>query len=137
MCTSETLQKLRDITEILDELDNLYISTKEREVELLANAVTDMVVILDDDGIITYANPSSSRVLGYDPKELLGTCFAKLSNASKLQVEDVLNKTTELVASKKNGDEQRVIMYVGDLSDPAFHFYIAIIRKMPLYDASQ
>jgi len=39
---------------------------------------TDVVTVVDADGVITYESPSAKRVFGYEPGEMLGTELKKL-----------------------------------------------------------
>ncbi len=128
MSTVETLEKIKEMTDILDRLDEFYASHKEREVELLANALTDMVLLLDNNGVIKYANPSSFRVLGYDPKELEGRNVGNVIGET-LRLESVVKTTIETNVRNKAGEYQHIYMYLGELKDTNFHLYIAIIRK--------
>jgi PAS domain S-box-containing protein len=55
--------------------------TEQREVErryraLIENA-SDLVAVIDEDGYYTYHSPSSTRILGYDPEDLVGEPFAR------------------------------------------------------------
>jgi len=129
MCNTDTLDKLRALTAVLDELEQLYAQTKERDVELIANAITDMVLIVDNDGYIKYANPSTLRVLGYDPAILVGQNIGFIIGKNK-KLSDMVNKTTEIVSLKKDEDSQATFMYVGEMKDLHFHLYIAVVRKV-------
>lgn len=48
--------------------------------ELVENAF-EIIVLVDADGIVRYANPSVKRVLGYAPDDLIGMDLAKLMHA--------------------------------------------------------
>ena len=54
---------LRDITEQ---------RTVEQRYQALIENASDLVTVIDDDGYFTYHSPSSARILGYDPEELVG-----------------------------------------------------------------
>jgi len=131
MCTmaeTGTLEQIKKMTSILDELDEFYASNKEREVELLANALTDMVLVLEKDGTIKYANPSSYRVLGYDPAELIGKNVCGLVGEN-LDIVASVNTTIDINVHNKSGDVQRIFVYIGELKDVNFHLYLTIIKK--------
>lgn len=131
MCTmieTGTLEKIKQMTSVLDELDEFYASNKEREVELLANALTDMVLVLESDGTIKYANPSSYRVLGYDPTELIGKNVSCLVG-EKLDIVGLVNTTIDTNVHNKYGESQHIFVYVGELKDVNFHLYLTIIKK--------
>ncbi len=48
------------------------IEQKERYYRALTENTYDVLVVLDQDGRFRYVSPSAKRVLGYEPKELLG-----------------------------------------------------------------
>ncbi len=126
--TVETLLEIKRMTSVLDELDEFYASHKEREVELLANALTDMVLVLDAAGTIKYANPSSFRVLGYDPAELQGRNVATLIGET-LDISASVNKTIDTNVHNKAGESQRIFIFIGELKDASLHLFITIIKK--------
>ena len=63
---------------------------------LIENA-SDVITILDAEGIIRYQSPSVERVLGYKPHELIGTHIAELLHP------DDLSKSLESYAAMKAG----------------------------------
>ena len=125
---SETkIDNLRKLTHELDELDKEEASRKEREVYLLLNALTDMVIVSDNTNIIRYANPSSFRVLGYDPHELVGSDIDQILSVDI--DEKNINSSFVSTARNKDGCIIPVHMYVGELKDGTIHLYISVIRK--------
>lgn len=60
----------RDVTEIHEARKKLD-QTQER-VKLISENVSDLLVLFDPDGMISYASPSFLRTLQYDPQELIG-----------------------------------------------------------------
>jgi PAS domain S-box-containing protein len=52
--------------------------------ELIENAF-EIIIIINIDGIVCYANPSIKRVLGYNPVELIGLNLIKLIYADDAQ----------------------------------------------------
>jgi diguanylate cyclase (GGDEF)-like protein/PAS domain S-box-containing protein len=59
-----------DITEEKKAVDAL-INSEERFRSLVQNS-SDIITILEQNGMICYESPSITRILGYDPDELLG-----------------------------------------------------------------
>ncbi|MDN4607705.1 sensor domain-containing protein [Sporosarcina highlanderae] len=61
----------RDITEkkIIEEA----LRNSEEKYRLITEHMTDFVTVIDEQGIITYASPSSYPVLGYSPDDYEGT----------------------------------------------------------------
>ena len=49
------------------------LAASETRYRLLAENVTDMIVLSDLDGIRQYVSPASRDLLGYEPDELIGT----------------------------------------------------------------
>lgn len=123
-----TIDKLRILSAELDLLDAEDSDKKEREVFLLLNAVTDMVVVTDVNGVIKYANPSSYRTIGYDPDALIGNDVSKFFDVHDIAT--LVNKSTDTYANTKDGCSIPVHMYVGELRDGTVHLFIAIIRKV-------
>jgi PAS domain S-box-containing protein len=68
----------------------------ERFRALIENA-SDVITVLDAEGIIRYASPSAKRVLGYKPEELIGTNIAELLHP------DDLSKSLESYEAVKAG----------------------------------
>ena len=54
--------------------------TEERFRSLVQNA-SDLIVVVDEEGIVRYQSPSAERVLGYGSEELMGTRVAALVHA--------------------------------------------------------
>ncbi|WP_435358165.1 histidine kinase N-terminal 7TM domain-containing protein [Haloarchaeobius sp. DFWS5] len=59
-----TLVLLRDITDQ---------RRTERRFQTLIENSSDIVTVLDSAGTITYQSPSTSRILGYEPRDMVGT----------------------------------------------------------------
>lgn len=126
--SADNLQRLRKIGEELDELDKKDILEKEREVFLLVNALTDMVIVTDSEDNIKYANPSSFRILGYDPNDLIGRTAKDILKCDKLHEKAGSGFVTNAINNQ--GVEQPIYSYVGELNDGKIHLYITVIRKV-------
>ncbi|MCA9066167.1 MAG: PAS domain S-box protein, partial [Planctomycetaceae bacterium] len=50
----------------------------EALADSLLNATSDSIVVLDNEGVISRANPSVARMFGYTPQELVGRTMASL-----------------------------------------------------------
>ena len=71
--TLSVYRALREVEE-QKELEAAQANLKKSEIHfrsLIENA-SDVIMILDEEGVITYGSPSLERVLGYGPSELLG-----------------------------------------------------------------
>ncbi|HEY8101137.1 MAG TPA: EAL domain-containing protein [Burkholderiaceae bacterium] len=65
--------------------------------ELIENAF-EIIIIINIDGIVCYANPSIRRVLGYSPAELIGMNLTQLIHA------DDVPRTAALIEQIKSGE---------------------------------
>ncbi len=65
---------LRDINEQV--LARQAQATSERQYRLLAENATDVVYLMNAAGVIQWASPAVKRVLGFEPKDLVGTLTA-------------------------------------------------------------
>jgi diguanylate cyclase (GGDEF)-like protein/PAS domain S-box-containing protein len=61
---------VRDIDEVTVATELMEVS--QRRFESLVQHATDVIVVVDAGGIVTYVSPSLEQVLGYRPHELLG-----------------------------------------------------------------
>lgn len=107
----------RDISESKTAQDTLW----EREIILQAinNSVKDAVIMLDNDGLITYWNNSATTILGYSRAEVTGKNFHDAISPKRFHDQyqkafqrfqtsgegAVIGKTIELMALHKNGTE--------------------------------
>ncbi len=57
------------------------LRSSERHFRLLIENTSDIITILDHEGIIRYESPSVQRVLGFDPGELIGRSAFELVHA--------------------------------------------------------
>jgi PAS domain-containing protein len=81
---SAALTFATDITERKQSQDALQKSEK-RFRALIANA-GDLIVVIDMDGIIQFASPSSERILGYKPEDAIGINFTEWVHPDDLSV---------------------------------------------------
>lgn len=80
--------------------------------ELIENAF-EIIVIVNMDGIVCYANPSIRRVLGYSPAELIGMDLTKLVHA------DDVARTAALIEQIKSVQQQEAVQ--PHLIEACFH----------------
>lgn len=127
------LEAIKKVSEKLD--------TEHSKYSIL-DAFLDMVIVAGPDGIIKFAN-TSSILLGYKPKELIGKKIKSLIYDDNVSVSHdlyitqyLLNKNNspvcigrETVAKDKNGKPIKIYLYVGEFQDPGRTF-IAILHKV-------
>ncbi|MFF5994727.1 PAS domain S-box protein [Lysinibacillus sp. KU-BSD001] len=75
----------------------------ERTFRVITENTNDLIIITDEDGIISYASPSYVRLLGYEEEKLLGKFYAQL-----LAEESVSKWQTVLEGFHDNTREQKV-----------------------------
>ena len=64
--------------------EDLVIKQSEARFASLVSNSSDVVCVLDPDTTVTYASPSTARVLGFDPTHVEGTRFADLIHPDDL-----------------------------------------------------
>ena len=77
-----------DVSEKKKMMDSLILS--EEKYRLIAENMTDLVVIIGEDGVMKYASPSHMHVLGYTPEEYEGKIVFEMvhpENLSEVQEE--------------------------------------------------
>jgi PAS domain S-box-containing protein len=129
MPEAPTIERLKILSRELDEQERAEILRREREVYLLLNALTDMVVVSNDAGIIRFANPATFRVLGYDPDDLLDTNICDILNCPELAHK--VDTSCVTMAKTKSGDLIPIHMYIGSMKESNIQLIISIIRRAP------
>jgi diguanylate cyclase (GGDEF)-like protein/PAS domain S-box-containing protein len=64
---------------------DLHRREHEARFRSLVAHATDLITVVDGDGLVTYQSPSIERVLGYKVEEIQGTPFQRLVTASDRQ----------------------------------------------------
>lgn len=54
------------------------LALSERQLRQLADSAADLIVVVQPNGLIRYASPSASNMIGWDPSELMGRPAADL-----------------------------------------------------------
>lgn len=93
---------------MLTELRNI-----EHMFKMITENTNDLIVLMNEDGIISYVSAAYERKLGYTKEEMVGQFYTKLlSNESKQLWNDELtvldytkNRKIELIHKTKNGTE--------------------------------
>ncbi len=71
-----------DVTELIETRDALARS--EERFRSLVQRSSDVAIVIDEDGIITYASPAAAR-FGYAPEDLIGTASRDLVHPDDLE----------------------------------------------------
>lgn len=97
---SEDVHRLRSTMQRLDERD--------RQMELLVNNTTDVIVLLDVDGKVVSCNPSASRLFKISQRNLKGRSFSSLLSSD----DRVLRELTDDASDKPR--EVKIVNEAGD-----------------------
>ncbi|MGH7786203.1 MAG: PAS domain S-box protein [Candidatus Binatia bacterium] len=60
------------------------LRTSERRFEMMLQHVSDVIALVDPEGVIRYVSPSCERVLGFTPSELIGRPAGDLTHVDDL-----------------------------------------------------
>ncbi len=82
---------------------------EERFRSLIENA-TDIIQILDENGICRYVSPSQERILGYPPAEIIGKSMLELVHPDdKRWVAQIIQSVRQYPNTRRGLDEYRVL----------------------------
>ncbi|WP_345978867.1 PAS domain S-box protein [Sulfurimonas sp. HSL3-2] len=112
-----SMHTLEDITEF-KKMEMSLLESEEKFRSITASA-QDAIIIMDDEGKISYWNPASEKIFGYSQKEVLGQVLHDLLTPKRfLEAHHIgfkhfkktgegpaIGKTVELSALKKDGTE--------------------------------
>lgn len=128
-----------DLTGLQDAQESLHQS--ERRFRALVAHASDLTLLVDGQGRITYSSPSSLRVLGYVPEELEGlSCFdflhpddlirARASFGRHLATTGPSDPVTYQVRHRDRSWRQVEVMTTNLFSDPAVDALVLNIRDI-------
>ena len=130
---------VRDVSERIHARDEL--ASREKRFRSLIEESSDVVLLVDREGAFSYVSPSITRVLGYQPDELIGRDALALIHpvdfdSVKHLFEDILREPSRMAAAEirykeKNG-QWRWIEGVGKnlLEDPAVGAIVVNFRDI-------
>src|ERR1700751_4257781 len=130
-----------DITERKrEEAARRYIEESHR---LIVETASDAVVSMDETGAIRFANPSTMKIFGYDPTELIGKPLTVLMPEFMRKMHETgfrrylatgqrhLNwQGTELTALRKNGQQFPVEVSFGEITSNGHKVFTGFIRDI-------
>jgi PAS domain S-box-containing protein len=141
----------RDVTSKLEneaKLNSFYSELKERELNLtqLLIHAPDAIIVIDKVGKISFWNPKAENVFGWKFEEVLGKSLTETIIPQQYrQAHDygmqrylatgevhVLNKTIEITALNKEGEEFYVSLTISTTSQHGNISFIAFIRDITL-----
>ena len=70
----------------------------EERLGALLSSLRDIVLVRDADGIVTYASPSCTEVLGYQPAELLGNRKAALLHMTHIWDQELAQSGVRVIS---------------------------------------
>lgn len=132
---------VRDITERKrEEMARRYIEESHR---LIVETASDVVVTMDETGAIRSANPSTTKIFGYESAELIGKPLTILMPEFMRKLHDsgfrrylatgqrhINWQGTELTAMRKNGEEFPVEISFGELTRDGHKVFTGFIRDI-------
>ena len=77
------LNVARDLSE-RNKTQRTLLESEER-YRMIAENMTDVVTLMDQNGVFTYVSPSAKAAYGYDPEELIGTHGADFTHPEDMQ----------------------------------------------------
>src|SRR5882762_137268 len=132
---------LTDITERKQEESARRYS--EDRYRLVVETASDAVISIDESSVILFANPATSRIVRYDPTELIGKPLTLLMPEFLRKLHEngfrhylatgqrhINWQGTELTALRKNGQEFPVEVSFGELTRDGHKVFIGFIRDI-------
>jgi len=115
----------------------------EERYRLVLETANDAVVCIDESSIISFANPATSRIFGYDPTELIGKPMTVLMPEFLRKLHEngfrrylatgqrhINWQGTELTGQRKNGQEFPVEVSFGELTRDGHKVFTGFIRDI-------
>jgi len=120
------------------------IKKSELTNRLILNAALDAIVIINQDGLVTFWNPQAEKIFGWSENEIMGKQLSQLivppkhrsshdkamANFSITKQSRILNKIVELTAVNKQGHEFPVELSIIPVQHESGNFFCGFIRDI-------
>jgi diguanylate cyclase (GGDEF)-like protein/PAS domain S-box-containing protein len=118
------------------------LSRSEAWADAMVQGSSDLVMVADPDGVVRYASPALSEVLGYTPEEFVASVFVELIHPDDIGrargLFDVgarrpAGRSYEFRVAHRDGGWRSVALRVADrVQDPAIRGFVVNIRDVSL-----
>ena len=119
------------------------LRASEEKYRLLVETASDVIVSIDDRGLIVFANPATATIFGYESTELIGRPLTVLMPEYLRQLHEggfnrylatgqrhINWQGTELIALRKNGEEFPVEISFGELIRDDHRLFTGFLRDI-------
>lgn len=123
---------------------NIALQEKENNLKQLINHAPDAIIVADIDGVITLWNPRTEEIFGWKAEEVIGKTLSETiipphyREAHRLGMQrflrtgegTILNKTVELSALNKQGEEFFVSLTISQSKQDKEIVFISFLRDI-------
>lgn len=112
-------------------------------LSVFIESIQDVVIIINDYGLIQLTNPSTERILGYTSSELEGKNVSILmgaphqskhdeyiANHQKTGITKIIGIGREVIAVHKNGSKVPVRLNISEMEFEGVHFYVGMLHDL-------
>jgi len=121
----------------------VQLRQSEARHRVVVEAASDAVISMDENGLVTLANPAIKSIFGYEPAELIGKPLTLLMPASMRELHEAGYKRylktgerrldwrgTQVIAQRANGDEFPVEVSFGEMTINERKMFTGFIRDI-------
>lgn len=126
----------------LEERSQESLQKSEERFRAIIENSADGILTLSESGAIETVNPAAERIFGYEAEDLAGEDVSKILperfredhhrylNKSKLYAPRVINRTRDLFALRKNGEEFPLELTVSPIEIDGERKYVGMLRDI-------